>query len=164
MKSGAISGWTDEDQVQIWSSHSLILQVQIITYINYKSILKMLTYSHSMSLKTTWCSYVILSVANRYKRSNTILEMFNLSIYSYILSPCIIFWQYTGWAIMEELSIRWRVHTFLISWGQKTRVKHCYDDSSSCYEFWFAIICIDMNTILDLSTAIQHFGDRFDCQ
>ena len=121
----------------------------------------MLTYSHSMSLKTSWCIYVILSVANRYKRSNTILEIFNLSIYSYILISCIIFWQYTGWAIMAEPPIRRQVHTFLISWGQKTRVKHCYDDSSSCYEFWFAIICTDMNVIFDLSTAIQHFWRRF---
>ena len=38
MKSGAISGWNDEDQFQIWSSHSLILQVQIVTYIIYQSI------------------------------------------------------------------------------------------------------------------------------
>ena len=51
MKSGAISGWTDEDQFQIWSSHSLILEVQIITYIIYQSIMVMLTYFHSMSLK-----------------------------------------------------------------------------------------------------------------
>ena len=32
VKSVAISGWTDEDQLQIWSSHSLIHHVQIITY------------------------------------------------------------------------------------------------------------------------------------
>ena len=51
VKSGAISGWTDEDQFQIWSSHSLILEVQIITYIIYQSIMGMLTYFHSMSLK-----------------------------------------------------------------------------------------------------------------
>ena len=29
----------------------------------------------------------------------------------------------TGWAIIEELSIRRRVRTFLVSWGQTTRVK-----------------------------------------
>ena len=34
----------------------------------------------------------------------------------------------TGWAIIEELSIRRRVSTFLISWGQKTCEKHCYVD------------------------------------
>ena len=57
VKSGAISDWTDEDQFQIWSSHSLILQVQIITYIIYQSTncstMGMLTYFHSMSLKTS---------------------------------------------------------------------------------------------------------------
>ena len=65
--------------------------------------------------------------------------------------------EFTGWAIIEELSIRRRLHTFLISWGQKTRVKHCYVDLSSWYEFWFAIICIGTDVILDLSTTIQQF-------
>ena len=32
VKSGAISGWIDKDEFQIWSSYSLILEVQIITY------------------------------------------------------------------------------------------------------------------------------------
>ena len=53
----------------------------------------------------------------------------------------------TGWAIIEELSIRRRVHTFLVSWGQTTRVNNCYVDLSSSYEFWFPIIFIDMNVI-----------------
>ena len=79
-------------------------------------------------------------------------------IYSYILS----YWHHifaippaensgisksTGWAIIEELSIRRRVRTFLVSWGQTTRVKNCYVDLSSSYEFWFPIIFIDMNVI-----------------
>ena len=34
MKSGAISGWTDVDQFQIWSSHSLILEVQINNHLS----------------------------------------------------------------------------------------------------------------------------------
>ena len=61
----------------------------------------------------------------------------------------------TGWAIIEELSIRRRVRTFLVSWGQTTRVKNCYVDLSSSYEFWFPIIFIDINVIFDLSIAIQ---------
>ena len=32
-----------------------------------------------------------------------------------------------------------------------------YIDLSSWYDIWFAIICIDMNVILDLSIAIQQF-------
>ena len=36
------------------------------------------------------------------------------------------------------------VRTFLISWGQKTRIEH-YNVDLSWNEFWFAIICIDMN-------------------
>ena len=43
VKSGAISCWTDVDQFQIWSFHSLILLVQIITDIIYQSILGMFT-------------------------------------------------------------------------------------------------------------------------
>ena len=56
-------------------------------------------------------------------------------------------------------SIRRRVRTLLISWGKKTRVKHCHADLSSWYEFWFAIICVDMNVISDLfqGTATQQF-------
>ena len=63
--------------------------------------------------------------------------------------------EFTGWAIIEELSIRRRLRTFLINWGQKTHMKHCNVDLSSWYELWFAIICIDMDLILDLSTAIN---------
>ena len=37
----------------------------------------------------------------------------------------------------------------LISWGQKTRVKHYYVDLSSWYEFWSAIICISINIVSD---------------
>ena len=39
--------------------------------------------------------------------------------------------KFTGWARIEELSIRRRVRIFPISWGQKARVKQCYVDSSS---------------------------------
>ena len=40
-------------------------------------------------------------------------------------------------------------------------VKHCYTDLASWYEFWFAIICIDMGIILDLSTTVPQFQRRF---
>ena len=92
----------------------------------------------------------------------------NINIYICIYSYISSFWHHifvipptensgisksTGWAIIEELSIRRRVRTFLVSWGQTTRVKNCYVDSSSSYEFWFPIIFIDMNVI-----------HGFDCQ
>ena len=64
--------------------------------------------------------------------------------------------EFTGWAIIE-LSIRRRLRTFLISWGQKTCVKHCYVDLLSWYQLWLAIIYINMDVIFDLSTAIQKF-------
>ena len=66
------------------------------------------------------------------------------------------------WAIIEELSMRRQIHTFLISWEQNTRAKHCYVDLSSWHKLWFAIICFDMNVTLALSTAIQQFRDGFD--
>ena len=49
------------------------------------------------------------------------------------------------------------VRIFLMSWRQKTRDIYFYVDLSSWYEIWFAIICIDMNVILDLPTTIQQF-------
>ena len=64
--------------------------------------------------------------------------------------------EFTGWAIIKLSIRRWR-RTFLISWGQKTRVKHCYVDLSSWYELWFVIICIDVDVIFDPSTTIQQF-------
>ena len=72
--------------------------------------------------------------------------------------------KFTGWAIIEELSIRRRVRRFLSSWGQRARVKHYNIDLSSWYEFWFALICIDMNVISPLTTAIQQFKRRFQCR
>ena len=157
--SGAISCWTDVDQFQIWSSHSLILEVQIIIDIIYQSIMRMLIYFHSMSLR---CSYMIFSVAYLYR----LLRGLMLSAIPRYIQRCVVgslhisgissqrahdaiitslwrqndvatsFWRHndvictscvhwgndTGWAIMEELSIRRRVRTFLISWGQKTLV------------------------------------------
>ena len=52
-------------------------------------------------------------------------------------------------------SIRRWVRTFLVSWGQTTRVKHCYVDLSSSYEFWFPIIFIDMNVIHQIVETVS---------
>ena len=46
----------------------------------------------------------------------------------------------TGWAIIEEMSIRRRVRTFLVSWGQTTRVKNCYVDLSSSYHWLWVLV------------------------
>ena len=62
------------------------------------------------------------------------------------LSRCLS--KFTRWEIIEKLSIRRRLLIFLIILGQDMHVKH-YVDLSSWYEFLFAIICIDMNVILD---------------
>ena len=101
-----------------------------------------------------------------WKAINPRLNWYNQERHIYILSS----WlnnlsqvcksEFTRWAIIEELSIRRRLCTFLISWGQKTHMKHCNVDLSSWYELWFAI-CINMDVILDLSTAIQQFKRRF---
>ena len=103
-------------------------------------------------------------VAYRFRKPITNIERVISYIYIYIyreflasyfcdLSRCIQ--KFTEWKIMGQLSIRLGVRIFLIGWGQKMCVKHCYVDSSLWYEFRFAIVCIDMNIILDLSTAIQ---------
>ena len=43
-------------------------------------------------------------------------------------------------------------------------VKHFNVDLSSWYEFWFAIIYIDVNVIWAPSTAMQQFRASFDCK
>ena len=97
-----------------------------------------------------------VSVAYRYRKSISIIELF-VSIYIDIYRVLSnYFWRslskFTGWAIIEELSIRRRIRRFLSSWGQKARVKHYNIDLSSWYEFWLALISIDMNVISALST------------
>ena len=115
---------------------------------------------------------------NWFRKSISIIERSFIYMYIYMyIYVCIYIYveffishfndlsKFTGWAIIEELSIRRRPRTFLVSWGQKkTRVKYFYVDLSSWYGFWFAIICIDMNVILDFSIAIQQFRDGFGCQ
>ena len=106
------------------------------------------------------------SVAYRYRKSISIIELFVsiISIYIGFLATNFLrsLSKFTGWAIIEELSIRRRVRRFLSSWGQRARVKVYNSDLSSWYVFWFALICIDMNVISALSTAIQQFRDGFD--
>ena len=46
---------------------------------------------------------------------------------SYFRDPSRCLLEFTGWAIIEELSIRQRVRTFLISWGRK-RARNSYVD------------------------------------
>ena len=71
------------------------------------------------------------------------------------LSRCIS--KFTGWAMVEETVDTWKILHISDQFGTKTRVKYCYVDLSSWYGFWFAIICIDMNVIVEFSIAIQQF-------
>ena len=66
--------------------------------------------------------------------------------------------------MIKELSIRRRVHTFLIRWGQTTRVKNCYVDLSAwvlvcnnmCpFERHFGSFCRDPTIIETVSFASQ---------
>ena len=102
---------------------------------------------------------LVFSVAYRYRKSISIIELFVSIISIYIGFLATNFKRslskFTGWAIIEELSIRGRVRRFLSSWGQRARVKLYNIDSSAWYEFWFPLICIDMNVISALSTTIQ---------
>ena len=112
----------------------------------------------------TRSDWKITSVAYRYRKSISIIELFVsiISIYIGFLATNFSLSKFTGWAIIEELSIRGRLRRFLSSWGQRARVKLYNIDLSSWYEFWFALICIDMNVISALSAAIQQFRDGFD--
>ena len=108
---------------------------------------------------------MILSVAYRYKNLYRLSRGFHICIcilyrvlgiiYSRSLPLYIEIYRVGD---NRKLSICRRVRTFLNSWGQKTWVKHCFVDLSLCYEFWFAITCIDMKVILDLSTG-THVSD-----
>ena len=91
----------------------------------------------NISWKETVKSGAINLRLNWYRKSISIIESV---IYIYI-SICRVLGindlshrKFTGWAIIEELSIRWRLRTFLISWGLKTRVKHSHVDLSSWYK------------------------------
>ena len=112
------------------------------------------------------CVSIMISVAYRYRKSISIIELFVSIISIYIGFLATNFYRslskFTGWAIIQELSKRRRVRRFLNSWGQRAHVKPYNIDLSSWYEFWFALICIDMNAISALSTAIQQFRDGFD--
>ena len=123
------------------------------------------SYSRQVNV-ATWFLVLPIDIENPYDywEGDYIYIIYIIYIYEYVkflashfsdLARCK---KFTGWAIIEELSIRWRLRTFLISWGQKMRVKHCYVDLSSRYEFWSAMICIT-NIISDLSTTIR---DGFD--
>ena len=113
-----------------------------------------------------WVHRVAISVAYRYRKSISIIKLFVSIISIYIGFLATNFQQslskFTGWAIIQELSKRRRVRRFLNSWGQRARVKPYNIDLASWYEFWFTLICIDMNAISALSTAIQQFRDGFD--
>ena len=128
-------------------------------------IMETLTYfsSHSRQVDVaTWVLVLPIDKENLYR----LLRGWYIYIYVEFLashfsdlSCCIS--KFTSWAIIEELSIHRWVCIFLISWGQKMHVKNCYVDLLSWYEFWFAIICISMNIISDLSTTIRQFYRRF---
>ena len=125
--------------------------------------MEILTYfsSHSRQVNVaTWFLVLPIDKENPYDY----LEGNNIYISSswhhiLAISPPVYRCIVTGWLMIEELPIRRWLGTFLISWGQKTCVKHCYVDLSSWNKFWSAIICISINIISDLSTTIQ---DGFD--
>ena len=56
-----------------------------------------------------------ISIHSGKDHKNMMPRTLDIYIYIYI-------YKYFGWAIIEEMSIRRRVRTIVISWGQKTRV------------------------------------------
>ena len=118
----------------------------INTFANLSQTCQLLKNIFFLTLKRKlkkWCNIRL----NWYRKSISIIErVISIYLYRYILnswhhnltiSPCIS--KFTRWAIIEELSKRRRLRTYLINRGQKTRVKHCYVDFLSWYDFWFAI-------------------------
>ena len=100
--------------------------------------------NHFFTLKSN-CEKGCNLLLNWYRKSISTIERV-IYIYIYVcvcveflashfndLSCCIS--KFTAWAMIEELSIHRRLHTFLISREKKTRVKHGYADLSSWFEF-----------------------------
>ena len=102
VKSGAISGWTEEDQLQIWSSHSLSTNNDL-HYVFYKLIMEMLTYHIFTACHSRQDNVATWLVAYRNKKNISIIDIstFWHHILCY-LSRYIS--KFTGWAIIEELS------------------------------------------------------------
>ena len=143
MKSGAVSCWTDEDQLQIWGSHSSSTNNHLhYLFVVYDVNVNIFSVCHSTQVDVATRFLVFpIDIANLYQLSRVWYiyrerERHMSSFWHHILaiSPAVCrngSLKLTGWAIIEELSIRRRLHTFVINWGQKTRVKHCYVNLSS---------------------------------
>ena len=111
-----------------------LFQVQMITNIRvfYNGNVKhIFTVCHSRQINVaTWFLVLPIDIENK-----STIKSINVYIYCYISSFGLIFaippaensgiTKSTGWAIIE-LSIRQRVRTFLVSWGQTTSVKYCW--------------------------------------
>ena len=105
------------------------------------------------------CSYVVLPIDMYiYTHIERVIQYISSSHTFSDLSHCLEIYRLGDYRRTVNTST---VRTFLISWGQKTRVEYCYVDLSSWYEIWFAITCIDMNVVLHLSTTIQQFQRQF---
>ena len=152
---------------QIWSYHSSSTNNHLHYLLVYNGNVNNVTVfsvCHSRQVNVvTWFLALPVHIEKHIDfREGDIYEYMSSSWYHVlVISPAGCISKFTSWAIIEELSVRRRLRTFLINWGRKTCVKHCYVELSSWYEFWFAITCIDMNAILDLSTAIQQFYKWF---
>ena len=118
-------------------------------------------YRYSKSVSIIDCDiYIYIYIYREREREIDICRVFGITFLRDL--PLLVEWfiEIYRVAIIKELSIRQRLRIFVISWGQKTHVKHCYVNLSSWFEFWFAI-CIGINIILDCSTAIQQFQRWF---
>ena len=104
---------------------------------HYYFTVGMLTYfQSSMSLKTRWYNYMIFRVAYRYNKINIDYRKGYIDIY-------IDIYRDLGFIFLRSLPLYIEIYragdnrrtvdtsTFLISWGLKTHVKHCYVDLSS---------------------------------
>ena len=85
--------------------------------------------SNSVAEKLSWFIIVLpIDIENPYRLSNCLYRYISGS-WQLIFSD--LYRNLSGWAIIEELSIRGRVRRFLRSWGQRARVKLYNIDLSS---------------------------------
>ena len=117
----------------------------VIHFANQSQTCQLLTFffKHFMKKTVKWCNQSKVELMQKihidYQGHHIYIYNMSSSCYNIsTISPSVLVWlEFTGWAIIEELSIRRRLCTFLIS-CVKTSVRHCYVVLSSRYELFLS--------------------------
>ena len=112
--------------------------------------------SHSRQVNvTTWFLVLLTDKENTidYREGDIYIHIY--IIVEFLASHFSDLSRFTGWTIIEELSVRRRLRIFLISWGQKTQAKAC--KTLLC---WF-IVMIRVLVCNNMYQYEHHFGSFY---